>query len=564
MLRSLTIKNVALFEECVVTLGDGLNVLSGETGAGKSIIIDALTFVLGGRADKSLIRYGATTATVEGVFEIDSDLYPLMDELGLEREDVLIIKRTMSDTRNEVKVNGNSFSLSMLRKLTSQLVDILGQHEHQSLLRSSSHLTLLDKYEPSIEKYKSAYLKDYQEYKRIKAALSEFGDESYRLRRKETLEYQIADIKKVDPKPDEEDELLKTREKYRNAEKFIEGVSGAYNALDSDEIGVGSLLARALQSLKPIARLDDGLEEIESRLESAKIEIEDIRDTLYDYAENSAFDERTAEMIERRFDAIKMLKRKYGATIEKVLESLNEMESEYETLAQSDEEIEKLEKALDETKKSLYEKALALSDKRRQVAKKFEKAIVSELNDLAMKGTRFEVAFSDKPSIDEFEDFLSENGVDSVEFLISPNVGEPLKSLSKIASGGEMSRFMLAVKNIIASLDNIKTMVFDEIDTGISGRVAETVAEKLYNISVGRQVIAVTHLPQLASFADNNYLISKGVVGGKTLTSLKLLDKKGKVEEVARLAGADTASAKLHAEEMIASADKYKEVVKAK
>ncbi|MBQ7653295.1 MAG: DNA repair protein RecN [Clostridia bacterium] len=561
MLRSLYIKNIALFEECKVTLGEGLNVLSGETGAGKSLVIDSLIFVLGGKTDKSLIRYGEKSAMVEAVFEVDEDS-PVFDELGIERDNVIIVKRTMTESKNDVRVNGEVFSLGMLRKLTAQAVDILGQHEHQSLLKTSAHLKLLDKYDPDIENVKADYLSTYSEYKRFSAALEDFGDDAYRERRKEILEFQIEDIKKVDPKVDEEDELIKKRDKYRNSEKFVEGVSGAYNALDSDEIGVGVLIARALQSLRPVSKFDDGIEEIERRLEEAKIELEDIRDTLSSYAEDFEYDPREAERIERRVDAIKSLKRKYGGSVENVLEFLKEAEAEYEELTGADEKIEDLKNELSKCLTSLYKKAKALSDKRRETAVKFEKAIIKELNDLAMKGTRFQASFNEFPSFEDFEDALTENGVDEVEFLISPNVGEPLRSLSKIASGGEMSRFMLAVKNITADLEGIDAMVFDEIDTGISGKVAETVAEKLYNISVGRQVIAVTHLPQLASFADNHYLISKSVTDGKTHTSVVLLSEEDKIKEVARLAGADTAAAKEHAKEMIKRANEYKGKVK--
>ena len=323
-------------------------------------------------------------------------------------------------------------------------------------------------------------------------------------------------------------------------------------------MGVGALLAKALQSLRPIAKYDDGIEELAERLAQAKIELEDIRDSLYSYAEDVSFDEREAEQIERRVDAIKMLKRKYGGSVESVLDFLEKAEIEYEELLGAEDKIEELNSKLSAAVKDLYSKAVDLSEKRRKAAKAFEKAIIKELNDLAMKGTRFEVGFSELPSFEVFEDKLTENGVDEVEFLISPNVGEPLRSLSKIVSGGEMSRFMLAVKNITAALEGIDVMVFDEIDAGISGKVAETVAEKLYNISVGRQVIAITHLPQLASFADKHYLISKGVVDGKTLTAVKLLSENERVGEVARLAGADTAAAQIHAKEMIDRANEYK------
>ncbi len=558
MLVSLRIKNIALIEECSVEFNKGVNVLSGETGAGKSIVIDSLSFVLGGRADKSLIRYGATQASVEGVFEVGEELFPIMEELGLEQDNMLIIKRTMTETRNEIRVNGNPFNLSMLKRLTSVLVDILGQHEHQSLLKVSSHLAIIDKYSGKAGSLLDKYTKIYNEYKETQSALQSFGDSRQRERRKESLEYQIDEIRKAELKEGEEEELIKLRDKYRNAEKLMEGVSGAYNSLDGEDFSVSGMLTQAIRYLKLVSNYDESLAELESRLEDARIEIVDIADTLEGYSDNFDFDQRSFDRVERRVDTIKLLKRKYGSSVEEILEELNKLEEEYDELANSDENIAKLQDKLAKLEESLYKSGFELSQERRRTALKFEKAILKELNDLAMKGTEFKVSFGEEVNETNFLEHMSSNGFDTVEFLISPNVGEPLKNLSKIASGGEMSRFMLAIKNIIAGLDGIETMVFDEIDTGISGRVAQTVAEKLFNISVGKQVIAVTHLPQLASFADTHFLISKSVVGGKTLTSLVALNEEERVEEVSRLAGAITEAGKLHAKQMIDNAHAIK------
>lgn len=558
MLVSLHIKNIALIEECSIEFTKGVNVLSGETGAGKSIVIDSLSFVLGGRADKSLIRYGSLQASVEGVFQVSDELFPLMEELGLEADNTLIIKRTMTETRNDIRVNGNVFNLSMLKKLTSALVDILGQHEHQSLLKVSSHLAIIDRYSSKAEKLLREYQKSYDELKAVENELDNFGDSRSRERRKESLKYQIDEITKAELKEGEEEELIKTRDKYRNAEKLMEGVSGAYNSLDNEEISVNGLISEAIRNLKSVTRYDETLAELESRLEDARIEISDIADTLEGYSDNFDFDQRTADKIERRVDAIKLLKRKYGATVEDILEELSKMESEYDELCNSDERIQELQEQKEKLLSLVFACGQKLSEERRATALKFEKAILKELNDLAMKGTEFKVSFSSLPDESNFADQMTSTGFDSVEFLISPNVGEPLRNLSKIASGGEMSRFMLAIKNIIAGLDGIETMVFDEIDTGISGKVAQTVAEKLNNISIGKQVIAVTHLPQLASFADTHFLISKSVVDGKTLTSLIVLDEEQRVEEVSRLAGAVTEIGKMHAKQMIENATAIK------
>lgn len=608
MLLSLHIQNIALIEECRIELEKGLNILSGETGAGKSIIIDALSFVLGSRADKTLIRHGSNQAVVEAVFSIGAENYPLLAELGLEEEDTLIIKRTMSDTKNEVRVNGQLFTLSMLRRLTSSLVDIHGQHEHQSLLRAATHLELLDRYDPTIAPLLSQYVLHYHAYRAVCKELESFGDERERARKAETLAFQIEDIRKVNPVAGEEEELLKERERMRNAERIVAGVAEGYGALDSDE-GLGALacLSMALSGLRSVLQFDDQLEEWYVRLDSARIEIDDVAACLKDYVESFDFDQRAFDRVERRVDAIRRLKRKYGATVEEVLAALEEYEKELEILENSAEKIEKLQNQRRDLSKCLYSSGVKLSRARRAAAKRFERAIVTELADLSMSGTTFEVEFSPIPGLDDSRegDFatdsegksalscgktapssahaksacgstedeisrakpsdieealleMTEKGFDKVEFLISPNKGEPLRPLAKIASGGEMSRLMLALKNILANLDSIDTLVFDEIDTGISGFVAHAVAQKLCHISAQKQVIAITHLPQLASFADHHYLISKSTVGNKTRTDLLLLEGDTRLAEVARLSGSVTDMGKQHAAELIASAQEYK------
>ncbi|NCA66786.1 MAG: DNA repair protein RecN [Clostridia bacterium] len=561
MLTSLNIKNIALIDECRLSLGKGLNILSGETGAGKSIIIDALSFVLGCRADKSLIRFGEKQATVEAVFEVENpDVLSLMEELGLQAENTIIIKRTMTDSRNDIRVNGEPFTISMLKRLTSLLVDILGQHEHQSLLKTSNHIELLDKYagdEAVIIKKEVFEL--YNEYSAIRAKIEQLGDSNDRARKLDILKYQINEIETAELKEGEEAELFALRDKYRNSEKIVGAVSGAYNAIDSQESSIISALSIAMSYLSPVAVYDNTLAELLARLDSAKIELNDIAYTLRAFADGFEYDERTANRIEQRVDTIKLLKRKYGNSVEAILATLSNYIIQYEELNNAEEQLDKLNNALSKLTAKLYNKAVTLSKLRRSAAISFEKRIISELQELAMKGTDFKVNMADMPDIEMLESAICANGFDQVDFLISPNKGEPLKPLVKIASGGEMSRIMLSLQNIISGLDGIETLVFDEIDTGISGYVAQVVAVKLNNISRNKQIIAITHLPQLASFADNHYLISKSVLVDKTITELTLLSENSRISEVVRLSGGVGSDiSRLHAKELLQSAEKIK------
>lgn len=556
MLISLKIKNIALIDECTITLGKGLNILSGETGAGKSIIIDALSFVLGCRADKSLIRHGESFATVEAVFETeDKEILRLMEEVGLIPENTLIIKRTMTESRNDVRVNGESFTLSMLKKLTSALIDILGQHEHQSLLKVAYHIELLDKFAgDKIAKLKDKTSKLYAEYRDIYKKIEKLGDTSERERKLDILKYQIEEIERAELIKDEEETLLTEREKYRNSEKIVSAVSNSYNSIES-ELSVHSMLSSALSHLIQVTAYDEELEQLAERLDSTKIEIDDIAESLKSYVEGYDYDERQANYIEQRVDTINLLKRKYGGSISSVLGQLESMSEEYDELINADEELSKLENQLQDVVVSLYNTASKLSKERRAAAREFECKIVSELKDLAIKDVTFCVNFSDMPDIDNLKGAVTANGFDSVEFLISPNMGEPLRPLAKIVSGGEMSRIMLSLENIISGLDGIQTLVFDEIDTGISGNVAHTVAKKLSNISRTKQVIAVTHLPQLASYADSHHLITKSVKGDKTLTDVTLLEGESKVEEIVRLSGGAGSQINImHARELLENA----------
>lgn len=563
MLCQLSIENIALIDKLELELKNGLNILSGETGAGKSIIIDSLNFVLGERADKSLIRFGTDKASVEAVFEdyLTPSIKDCLDDLGIEAEDVLILRRKMSaDGKNECRINGRISTLSALKSLTELLVDIHGQHEHQSLLKSTNHIKLLDKLgEKKIATVKGEVEKNFDDYTSLKKEFLRFGNADERERKLDILSFQIDEIEKVDVKDGEEDELLSARKRIRNMEKIISALEGAKNLLDGyDSQSVSASIKNANSLLNTISSYDENIVPIADRLDSCKVEITDISETLSDMLQKLDFDSRSAEQIEERLEVVRTILRKYGGSYESLQKFYEEATKEAQTLSNATERVERLETEIKVAAEKLLASAKELSQERRKIADKFEKDITKELCDLGMGGSTFKVEIDTTDDVDQ----ISANGADSVEFMISPNIGEPLKPLAKIISGGEMSRFMLAFKNILAGVDDIGTMVFDEIDTGISGNISQVVSEKMCNISRARQVIAVTHMPSLASMADNHYLISKSTENGKTLTHVDLL--KDDTDEVARLIGGKDYSiyAVPHAKEMKANAQRYKDSLK--
>lgn len=559
MLAQLTIENIALIDKLELELKNGLNILSGETGAGKSIIIDSLNFVLGERADKSLIRYGTDHAIVQAVFEdyLNPSVSAYLDDIGVECEDVLIIRRKMSvDGKNECRINGRISTLSILKGLTELLVDIHGQHEHQSLLKSANHIKLLDDIGAAkIAKVKVDVANYHAEYISLKRELSRFGDESERERKLDILTFQIDEIEKADVKDGEEDELLQARKRIRNMEKILSALGEAKNTLDGyDSNSVSASIKNSSSLLGTISAYDDSIGPLIDRLDDAKIEIKDIADTLSDMLEKLDFDARSAEKIEERLEVVRNILHKYGGNFENLQRFYEDARKEAELLSGAAQTVEELQGRIETAKKNLEKSARKLTELRHEVANKFESDITRELKDLGMGGSTFKVDFVTTDDVDQ----ISANGADTIEFLFSANVGEPMKPLAKIISGGEMSRFMLAFKNIVAGVDGIGTMVFDEIDTGISGNISAVVSEKMCNISRDRQVIAVTHMPSLAAMADNHYLIAKSTENGKTLTHINLLEDD--TDEVARLIGGNDYSqfAVPHAKEMKAWADRYK------
>ena len=559
MIKSVSVKNIALIDSLDFELGGNLNILSGETGAGKSLIIDALNFVLGERADRSLIRYGTDHAVVEALFEdyLTPQVERYMEEVGIDPEEVLIIRRKMSsDGKNECRINGRPSTLSVLKGLTELLVDIHGQHEHQSLVKPANHEGMLDGMGgASLASVKADVKALHAKYRALIAEYSALGNESERERRLDVLSFQLKEIEDAGIAEGEEEELLEKRKRIRNTEKIISALSAARGLLEGyDGRSLGGDLKSASASLAGISSYDGRIDSVCDRLDAAKTEIEDISETLGDMMREVDFDAKGADALEERLELVRNIQRKYGGSYAAVKEFYENAEREAELLSGASERTAELEREIASVGKELSREAEKLGDMRRVQAEDFERAMTKELSDLGMSGTTFKV--------DILSDYAPENvgetGGDKVEFLISPNVGEPLKPLAKIISGGEMSRFMLALKNIVAGIDGIGTMVFDEIDTGISGHISAVVAEKMCNISRTRQVIAITHMPSLAAMADSHFLIAKSVKEGKTLTSLNLLEDD--TDEVARLIGGNDYSSHAvpHAKEMKKWASDYK------
>lgn len=565
MLQRLDIKNIAIISYLQVELGGGLNVFSGETGAGKSIIIDSINFVLGKRADKSLIRYGETQASVCATFDISdcAATKEVLQNIDIDNDDdILCIKRTMTaDGKNTCSVNGAKITLSILREITSTLVDVYGQHESTAMLDDDNHLAVLDEYcKDEIAEVKNAQVILYRQYRDTLSKLQKYGSMSQVSKNVDLLAYQIQEIQDADLKQGEEEELLSTRKIMNNSQKIVTSLSTAYDMLSQDE---GCVLERLAVSTKELEKISDDVGEVEEyleRMDGCVSELKDLAASFQDLAQSCEFDERQYEYIEQRLDLIRRLKKKYGSSVEEILQYRDKLQEEYDFYCDGEAQIEILQRKLEQEQRLLIDNSVSLSVLRRKYAKQLGDKIVNELAELGMKNCQFDTKFFVEPTDDDLIDKITADGFDQPIFLFSANAGQPVRELSKIISGGELSRFMLAVKSTMAGADGVDSMIFDEIDSGISGRTAQVVAQKLYQISQCRQVLAITHLPQLASMADHNYLIDKSVKDGQTSTSLTKLDGDALIEELARLIGGSQSSqvAIAHARELKQQADAYK------
>ncbi len=566
MLLELNIRNIALIEKLRIEFGRGLNVLTGETGAGKSIVIDSVNLALGQRADRELIRSGADKASVQALFDVKNNekVLALLEEYGIESEDGLItVGRELTASRNICRVCGEVVTLNQLRRLTDMLVELHGQHEHQELMSASRHMSILDSFGDEAHKELMKNVQRlYYAYTEAKSELDKFTSE---MRERELtidiLSRQLDEIKALKLKDGEDEQLEKKYRIMQNSEKLSTNVEKAYRLIytGSDRApSVQDALRRASGAMSAIADIDTRFAQAASKLEELYYAAQDIGYELQDMAESLDFDQNELDRIGSRLDAIDKLKSRFGPELSDVIAFRDSAQARLETLMQGDELLDKLKEKVAETDEEMMAACVRLTASRRLLAEAFEKNVIEQLSQLGMGKVRFQVRFL-IPEQDKRR--LSPQGADQVEFLISPNPGEPLKPLSSTASGGELSRIMLAIKTVMAEREEAGTMIFDEVDTGVSGHMAQVVGEKLSTIAKNRQVIAVSHLPQIAVMADNQYIVEKTVKDGRTGSSVRLLDEQGRIGEIARLVGIgdDIESSLTHAEHMLTAAKKAKE-----
>ena len=556
MLTQLHIENIAVIEKADIEFRKGLTVLTGETGAGKSIIVDSLGAVLGARTSRELVRTGADKGGVTAVFETNNADKWLEDN-GIDLEDEIIIQRRISaEGKNSCRVCGVPVSVSQLRELGALLLDIHGQNDGRQLMDEANHLAYLDgygDYGETIDRFKSAYA----DYKACKKEIQRLSmDEIEKERMADSLQYQIDELEKAQLKVGEEEELTAKRDLLRNSEKLTEALNGAYNALYAADQNAQSLTDEASALIGRAAVIADDLRETADIIENASSLLFDASERIRDFRDSLEFSPEEYDNIESRLSLIKKLRRKYNMDEEAMLAHLDDCRRKLSELEYAGDMLIKLNKQLEKYVDNCKKIAAELSEKRRAAAESLEKRIVSELKDLSMPSVRFSVSVEPLESDVGFD----ATGADDVKFLISANAGEALGRISKIASGGELSRIMLAMKTVFSKNDPIETMVFDEIDTGVSGIAAQRVGEKMSDLSRGKQVLCITHLPQIAAIADNHDLIEKTERNGRTYTEVRELDRKGRALELARMHGGDNISelTLASAEEQLLAADKYR------
>ena len=549
MLSLLHIENIAVIASADISFDQGFNVLTGETGAGKSIVIDAISAILGQRAYRDMIRTGTEKACVQAVFQNVPEL-SWFQENGVAYDAETVIQREIFlDGRNICRVNGTLVTVSILHRLGLQLINIHGQHDSAALFDEDNHLQLLDAFAVNAPLLDS-YSETYRQVTALRKQIDDVSmDEGEKLRRMETLQYQIQEIEQAELEAGEDEELEQRRKLLQNAEKLSrslnEAVEAVYGGDDTD--GAVSLLDTASREMSRIARYDDSLAALQARLSDLMYQVQDVAMELRTAQDTFAYSEQELDRIEERLDIIHRLRRKYGASCADILAYLDKAKEELDRIEFADDHLEKLKKKLAQAEAEATSAALKLRQSREKAADVLSERILQELFQLDMPRVQFECRFTEIP--------LGPNGADAVAFYMSANAGEVLKPLNKVASGGELARIMLALKNVLAEQDQVQTLVFDEVDTGVSGRAAQKVAEKLRSVARNKQVLCVTHLPQIAALAHTHLLISKGERNGRTYTTVTPLDMEGRKAELARIIGgaAITETTLKSAEEMLRS-----------
>ena len=531
MLSLLHIENIAVIEQSDISFDRGFNVLTGETGAGKSIVIDAISAILGERAYRDMIRTGANKASVRAVFT-DVPKLDWFEQNGVEYDGETVIQREIHlDGKNVCRVNGTLVTVSILRKLGIQLINIHGQHDSASLLDEANHLGFLDAFADN-EALREDYCEKYNAVCKLRREIDRMSmDESEKLRRMETLRYQIEEISKAQLEAGEDEALEERRKLLQNAEKLSNGMDTAVECLyGSDESdGAATLLAQAERELARLARYTDAFAQLHERVADLMYQVQDVAEEVRDGRDDLSYSAEELEQIEARLDVIHRLRRKYGVTCADILEYLEKAQKELDEIEFADDHVEQLKRKLQKAEETAFDAALALRKNRKETAKMLSERILTELAQLDMPRVQFSCEFTATD--------LTVDGADSVVFYMSANAGEALKSMSKVASGGELARIMLAMKNVLAEKDQVETLIFDEVDTGVSGRAAQKVAEKLRSVAAHKQVLGVTHLPQLAALANTHLLIAKGERDGRTYTTVTPLDLEGRKRELARIIG---------------------------
>ncbi|KKI93025.1 DNA recombination protein RecN [Bacillus sp. SA1-12] len=561
MLAELSIKNFAIIESLTISFEKGLTVLTGETGAGKSIIIDAIHLIAGARGSSEFVRFGEKRAELEGLFLIDDEQHPVYtkcEDIGIDISDGMIVLRrdVAASGKSICRINGKLVTIAILREIGQCLVDIHGQHDNQELMNEENHLTLLDQYGGNkVRQAIDAYFQIYKSFDNLQKKIKQLSENEQEMaHRLDLLQFQLDEIEKAELQPNEDEVLQEEKNQISNFEKIYEALQNSYNSLHGEHKGL-DWVGHAMSNLEDVSSINATLKELSETISNAYYLLEDLSYQVRNELESLEFDPERLNFVESRLNEITHLKRKYGQTVEEILTYSAKIEEEIDQIQNRDSHLHKLKKELDSILKDLAVEAKNLTSIRRNFADVLTDEIHRELKELYMEKTTFEVHFAEKmTSLNEVK--YTPTGVDDVEFYLSTNPGEPLKPLSKTASGGELSRIMLAMKSIFSQHQGITSIIFDEVDTGVSGRVAQAIAEKIYRVSNGSQVLCITHLPQVAAMADTHLYIAKETKSGRTKTSVKPLNEEEKIKEIGRMiAGVEvTELSKEHAKELLALA----------